>query len=659
MIFADRHVIEGSRGRSLRLIFAAIAAMVLASIAVQPAAAQDSAVIPDSPTGLSTDVSHDLVIVSWDDPGDDSITGYVVLRRDKDMHDAGTFVTMVPDSGTTNTLYIDASIEPDKRYVYRIQAINAAGTSERSARVRANTPPAPDSAPGRPARPTGPATDVSDDLVIVSWDDPGDDSITGYVVLRRDKDIHPAGTLRTVIADTGNAGTAFSDDTVEEGRRYVYRIKAINAHGRSDTSTSVRGYTAMQSGTEDDTQSPGKPGPARRASVSEGSNDLPANASSKGRVDVGASVTGTSQNGDSDWFSVNLVSGTRYQVDLEGASTGRGTAENLLISGIRSSSHAHVNIDGTDDGQTSGVGGNARVIYTAAATQKHWVTLIAIAFNDVRSGTYTLSVIELGANGVSEADSDFASDTSTAGRVDVGASATGSIGSADDSDWLRVDLAAGTTYRFDLEGEATASGSLEDPLLTLYDPSGIRLVSDDDGGEEYNSRMTFTASAAGSYYLAAAAFAGTGSQYSLDAFPPGGTGSYTLSASETTPVPPVDPDLPGAVRNVVVGYSPLIGQQVRWDAPDETETGAQWITKFRIYSSARAGCGGYLLAEAHVAYPGFSTPPVIPATADKTSVHRFRYSKHVSVGPARFGVAAVNDSGEGPCVDGPEPPSFD
>ena len=642
----------------MRLIFAAIAAIVLASIAVQPAAAQDSAVIPHSPTGLSTDVSHDLVIVSWDDPGDDSITGYVILRRDKDIHDADTFVTMVPDSGTTNTLYIDASIEPDKRYVYRIQAINAAGTSERSTWVRANTPPAPESAPGRPARPTGPVTDVSHDLVIVSWDDPGDDSITGYVILRRDKDIHPVGTLRTVIADTGNADTAFSDDTVEEGRRYVYRIKAINAHGRSDTSTWVRGHTTVQSGTEDDTQSLGRPGPGRGASVSEGSDDLPANATSKGRVAVGGSATGTSQNSDTDWFSVHLVSGTSYQFDLEGASTGKGTAENLIISGIRSSSSAHVDIDGTDDGQTSGVGGNARVIYTATSTQRHWVTLIAIAFNDVRDGTYTLSVIELDANGVSDADSDFASDTSTAGRVGVGASATGSIGSADDSDWFRVDLAAGTTYRFDLEGEPTARGSLEDPLLTLYDASGSRLASDDDGGQEYNSRMTFTASVAGSYYLAAAAFAGTGSEYRFGAFPPGGTGSYTLSASETTSVPPVDPDLPGAVRNVVVGYSSWIGQVVGWDAPDESD-GPQWITEFRIYGSASRGCGGDLLAEDHVAYPGFSTPPVIPTTADKTNVHRFRYVKDVSVGPMRFGVAAVNDSGEGPCVDGPEPPSFD
>ena len=62
--------------------------------------------------------------LTWDDPQDDNITGYVILRRDKDIHEEGTFETVAPDTGSTETTYIDATIEPDKRYVYRIKAIN-------------------------------------------------------------------------------------------------------------------------------------------------------------------------------------------------------------------------------------------------------------------------------------------------------------------------------------------------------------------------------------------------------------------------------------------------------------------------------------------------------------------------------------------------------
>ena len=39
---------------------------------------------PAKPTGLSAAaVSHDAVTLAWDDPQDDAITGYVILRRDR------------------------------------------------------------------------------------------------------------------------------------------------------------------------------------------------------------------------------------------------------------------------------------------------------------------------------------------------------------------------------------------------------------------------------------------------------------------------------------------------------------------------------------------------------------------------------------------------
>ena len=228
--------------RSLHSAFTAVAALALAAAAALPAHAQDDSA-PEPPTGLSTEVSHDSVTLSWDDPRDDSITGYVILRRDKDIHPEGTFVTLAPDTGSAATAYVDASVDPERRYVYRIKAINAHGTSDRSNWVRAYTPAAPEPSPGRPAKPTGLSTGVSHDSVTLSWDDPRDGTVTGYVILRRDKDVHPQGTFRTITADTGSAATAYVDASVDPERRYVYRIKAINAHGPSDRSNWVRAYT--------------------------------------------------------------------------------------------------------------------------------------------------------------------------------------------------------------------------------------------------------------------------------------------------------------------------------------------------------------------------------------------------------------------------------
>ena len=97
---------------------------------------------PAAPTGLSTEVSRDVVTLSWDDPGDGSVTGYVILRRDKDVHDKGIFETLVADTGTADTSYVDATAQPERRYVYRVKAINATGHGK-TAWTRGWTPAAP------------------------------------------------------------------------------------------------------------------------------------------------------------------------------------------------------------------------------------------------------------------------------------------------------------------------------------------------------------------------------------------------------------------------------------------------------------------------------------------------------------------------------------
>ena len=177
--------------------------------------------VPAQPTGLTaTSVSHDSVTLSWDDPDDASITHYQVLRRDRDADDPGVFDAIEDDTGSAATSYTDEEAKPAKRYVYRVVAINGQGASPRSGYVNVETP----DAPGIPAAPTGlSAPSVSHDSVTLSWGDPGDDSITGYQVLRRDKGNQPAGTFTTVEDDTGVVMGTYTDISVRPERRYVYR----------------------------------------------------------------------------------------------------------------------------------------------------------------------------------------------------------------------------------------------------------------------------------------------------------------------------------------------------------------------------------------------------------------------------------------------------
>ena len=186
---------------------------------------------PTKPTGLEATASHASVTLTWDNPGDDTITGYVILRRIPGVDPEGHFDELVADTGTAAASYTDNTVSAETRYTYRIKAINGAGTSERSRWSHIDTPAAP-----VPDKPTGLEATESDGQVVLTWDDPGDDSITGYVILRRVRENNTGGDFSVLVADTGTAATTYTDDTVAANTMYTYRIKAINEHGTSERS---------------------------------------------------------------------------------------------------------------------------------------------------------------------------------------------------------------------------------------------------------------------------------------------------------------------------------------------------------------------------------------------------------------------------------------
>ena len=185
----------------------------------------------DKPTGLSAAASHDSVTLTWNDPQDDSITGYVILRRIPGVDPEGHFDELVANTETAATTYTDDTVSAETRYTYRIKAINGAGTSERSRWVHIDTPAAP-----VPDKPTGLEATATHDSVTLTWDDPGDDSITGYVILRRVRVNDQGGDFSVLVADTKSAATTYTDDEVAASTTYTYRIKAINEHGTSERS---------------------------------------------------------------------------------------------------------------------------------------------------------------------------------------------------------------------------------------------------------------------------------------------------------------------------------------------------------------------------------------------------------------------------------------
>ena len=82
------------------------------------------------------------------------------------------------------------------------------------------------------------ATVNADGHIVLSWNAPGDDSITGYQILRR-RPSEGEGTLLVYVANTRSTATTFTDTSVTAGVKHVYRVKAINAAGLSGRSNYV------------------------------------------------------------------------------------------------------------------------------------------------------------------------------------------------------------------------------------------------------------------------------------------------------------------------------------------------------------------------------------------------------------------------------------
>ena len=91
------------------------------------AAAAEPTEPPSKPTNLTARVNSDgHIVLSWEAPDDDSITGYRILRR-RPTQGEDTLLVYVEDTGSTATTWTDTSVTAGVRHVYRVQAINAAG----------------------------------------------------------------------------------------------------------------------------------------------------------------------------------------------------------------------------------------------------------------------------------------------------------------------------------------------------------------------------------------------------------------------------------------------------------------------------------------------------------------------------------------------------
>ena len=284
-------------------------------------------------------------------------------------------------SGATGSTYTLVNADEGKSISVRVSFTDDAGneeslTSGATDAVAASEPP---------AKPTGLSATATHDTVTLTWDDPGDDGITGYVILRRNRDTDAEGEFTTLVSDTGSAATSHTDESVAAETPYTYRIKAINEHGVSERSRWVHVETTAAP-TPEGTPDEGTP----EQSVSEGDTDLPNDNSTPGRVVVGGSATGAiGTPGDQDRFAVELEAGRAYQFDLTGSPGGGGTLPDTFFRAIYNSEGQYQADSYNDDFEG---GRDSRVAFTPTESGTYYAR---VSGDRDEVGSYTLRVTDV------------------------------------------------------------------------------------------------------------------------------------------------------------------------------------------------------------------------------------------------------------------------
>ncbi|CAB1367792.1 S8 family serine peptidase [Denitratisoma oestradiolicum] len=216
---------------------------------------------------------------------------------------------------------------------------------------------------------------------------------------------------------------------------------------------------------------------------------IPSNTSSSTTLSANSSSTSAiDYAGDKDWWRVSLQAGYGYQIAIEGSQYGYGTLGDPYLAIYNSAGVAQLS-------------NNDYSLYTrdsylyVTPTSSGTYFLSAEEYGNNATGTYTISLYR-----------DQLATTATAATISVNSSTTDSIGvQSDYSDWYAVTLTAGVNYQFDLTGVWGDGGSagltLVDPWLSLRSNTGILVAYDDDSGLGLNSRIFYTPTTSGTYYL--------------------------------------------------------------------------------------------------------------------------------------------------------------
>ena len=187
---------------------------------------------PNAPTVTRGDTS---VALSWTAPsnGGSAITDYLVQYSS----DSGSNWTTFADGTSASTTATVTGLTNGTSYVFRIAAVNIAGSGLYSSASSAVTPA------GVPATPSAPTPTAGNASVSLSWTAPSANgsAITDYLVYYATS----AGGSYTLFGDGTSTSTSATVTGLSNGTAYYFKIIAVNSVGNSALSAASTSSTPV------------------------------------------------------------------------------------------------------------------------------------------------------------------------------------------------------------------------------------------------------------------------------------------------------------------------------------------------------------------------------------------------------------------------------
>ena len=175
-------------------------------------------------------LTADTSSIADEDGLDNATFSYQWLADSADISGATSSTYTLADSDEGKTITVKVSFSDDAG---NGETLTSAATASVEAAVAEEEPTEPPPAPQNLT-----ATVNADGSVTLTWEAPDDDSVTGYLILRR-RPHEGEETLLVYVENTGSTATTFTDTDVTAGTQHVYRVKAINDAGAGEQSNYV------------------------------------------------------------------------------------------------------------------------------------------------------------------------------------------------------------------------------------------------------------------------------------------------------------------------------------------------------------------------------------------------------------------------------------